>query len=215
MADITCGVQEDGSICGRAVYARSFCSKHYARWRTTGDPLLKLKRGPLRVVDPALRFWPKVDKHGPISEHAPELGPCWIWTAWVSPRNGYGTFGFGRRNNSGYAHRWSYEQANGPVPEGLELDHLCRVRHCVNPAHLEAVTHAENVRRAAAFVTCCPQGHPYNDTNTYIGPNGKRRCRVCAREHDRRRGRPRDFTSSDPNYPDQQNGPSITITVVS
>ena len=71
--------------------------------------------------------------------------PCWVWTG-TRQRNGYGSFGVKGRTLR--AHRWSYEFYVGPIPAGLQIDHLCRVRNCVNPEHLEPVTHAENMRRA-------------------------------------------------------------------
>lgn len=70
--------------------------------------------------------------------------PCWVWQWGIFQTTGYGMY------RQGTAHRYVYEQARGIVPGGLELDHLCRVRECVNPDHLEAVTHAENVRRGAS-----------------------------------------------------------------
>ncbi|MGW5427907.1 HNH endonuclease signature motif containing protein [Streptomyces sp. NPDC004059] len=94
------------------------------------------------------------------------------------------------------AHRVSYQLAYGTVPDGLVTDHLCRVRHCVAPEHLEVVTNAENVRRGNAGLlertrTHCPAGHPYDDANTRIRANGWRDCRACeaAREDRRREGR--------------------------
>ncbi|MEE8234211.1 MAG: HNH endonuclease signature motif containing protein [Gammaproteobacteria bacterium] len=87
------------------------------------------------------------------------------------------------------AHRVSYEMENGLVPKGLELDHLCRVRNCVNPQHVEPVTHKENCQRGEVGInhrrkTHCNRGHPYSGDNLYIVPkNGKRGCKTCSREN--------------------------------
>lgn len=92
-------------------------------------------------------FWAKVDKDGPVPEGRPELGPCWIWTAALNSE-GYGVFRAYERNR--YAHILSWEKEHGRLPPGRELDHLCRTPRCVRPSHLEAVTHAINVRRGNA-----------------------------------------------------------------
>lgn len=104
-------------------------------------------------------------------------------------RRGYGKFSLGGR--MGFAHRFSYELANGPASGGLVIDHLCRVPSCVAPLHLEAVAQAENVRRGAAGKaeaarTHCPLGHEYTAANTYQDPRGKRRCRACMPRWSRR-----------------------------
>lgn len=83
-----------------------------------------------------------------------------------------------------YAHRVMYEHMVGAIPEGSQLDHLCRNRMCVNPDHLEPVTPRENTRRAVALITECPNGHPYNEANTaysYAGDVRRRYCRECKR----------------------------------
>lgn len=140
---------------------------------------------------PEERFWERVDKDGPVPEHRPKLGRCWLWTGAPTARGGYGLIGAGGTRNQVRAHRFSYELLVGPIPAGLEIDHLCRVHLCVRPTHLEAVTHAENVRRGrmpdisrirALSRTHCRHGHPFDEANT--GRNkrdGSRYCRTCAR----------------------------------
>lgn len=159
--------------CEEPVKGRGWCVKHYARWRRHGDPLWE----PPTLMD---RFWAKVDKGGPA---VGDLGPCWLWTA--STHGGYGSISGGSVGPPLSAHVVAWEDANGPVPEGLELDHLCRVRPCVNPSHLEPVTHAENMRRAR--LDRCRRGHPYDEANTYVSPAGKRQCRACHADAQRTR----------------------------
>jgi len=139
---------------------------------------------------PAIRFWAKVDKKGPTPPTFRHRGQCWQWTAGVIS-TGYGMFH--RSKTKGVlAHRYAYELLIGPIPDGLVIDHLCRNRRCVNPAHLEAVTMRVNTRRGLsvstfnALKTDCPAGHPYSPENTYISPKGSRICRACARERDRK-----------------------------
>lgn len=100
----------------------------------------------------------------------------------------------GRRGAVLYAHRFSYELAYGPVPKGLVIGHLCRMRHCVAPDHLEAVTVGENIRRGETgsnmrSKTHCPQGHPYDEANTYVRPRGGRQCRTCRAAQKKERAR--------------------------
>lgn len=123
------------------------------------------------------RFWNKVKK----------TQKCWLWTAYIFP-SGYG--GFKLAGKSRTAHSVAYELTHGLVPNGLQLDHLCRTRHCVNPQHLEPVTARVNIRRGNSGLmfakrqlakTHCPQGHEYNAVNTYNNPNkSNRHCRICA-----------------------------------
>lgn len=127
---------------------------------------------------------------------------CWVFTGALN-KEGYGVVGRGRRGEGTMlAHVAVFEAVNGPVPEGMEVDHTCLVHACCNPAHLEPVTHAENMRRAwaaglltmppgsaiNAAKTHCPKGHPYDETNTYR-ISRERRCRACMRARDA--GRPR------------------------
>lgn len=107
-------------------------------------------------------------------------GECWLWRAAKDPC-GYGQFYWNGRPHK--AHRVAYALTFGAIPKGKELDHLCRVRHCVRPSHLDPVSHRENVKRGirGAITTHCPQGHPYDEANTAIQTNGARRCRACSR----------------------------------
>lgn len=105
---------------------------------------------------------------------------CWEWDG-AHTSGGYGETWID--NHVVYAHRVSYLRAVGPIPEGLELDHLCGNRGCVNPEHLEAVTHAENMRRGATGgpppKSECVNGHPFTDENVYVNAKGRRECRRC------------------------------------
>lgn len=127
------------------------------------------------------RFWNKVD----------QTSECWTWVAYCTPR------GYGRYNLDGricFAHRVAYEDQRGPIPDGLELDHLCRNTSCVNPDHLEPVTRRENILRGLGPIvlnqnrmryaaskrarTHCKRGHEYTPENTRYLTSG-RECRAC------------------------------------
>jgi hypothetical protein len=115
---------------------------------------------------------------------------CWVWTAALSQGYGY----VRRRRKTHKAARVIYVLLVGPIPDGLQLDHLCRNRACVHPHHLEPVTSRENTMRglnpsaAKARQTHCKRGHDFNEENTRINPrNGTRTCRVCHRERERER----------------------------
>jgi hypothetical protein len=119
------------------------------------------------------RFWDKVKK----------TDTCWLWTGGKDGA-GYGAFGDGQER---LAHRLAYKDLKGPIPEGLQIDHLCCVRHCVNPDHLEAVTQKENILRGNgpcaqnARKQCCPRGHEYIQEMR----SGKtiRRCLICTKNY--------------------------------
>lgn len=127
-------------------------------------------------MTPAHRFMEKV-------EQTPE---CWYWVGALAD-NGYGNFWDGARQEK--AHRWSYVNiGGGTIPEGMVIDHICRVRDCVRPDHLRVMTRGDNVRIGEkANRTHCPLGHVYNDENTYYRSTGSRVCRACARIKDRAR----------------------------
>lgn len=128
------------------------------------------------------RFWKKV-------EVIP--GGCWLWKA-SKFSNGYGYFHVRQdgERKANLAHRWCYEQMKGPIPEGLDLDHTCRVRHCVNPDHLEPVTRSMNLSRsplmgrANSSKTHCKHGHLLDGDNVYL-INGHRHCKRCKLERNR------------------------------
>lgn len=117
------------------------------------------------------RMWSRVDKSG----------ECWIWTGATTPGGKYGVIGKPGSRGNILTHVAAYLEFVGPVPAGWQVDHLCRVTLCCNPAHLEAVTQAENLRRQAAAVTRCPFGHEYTPENTYHPPATPewRQCRKC------------------------------------
>lgn len=110
---------------------------------------------------------------------------CWVWTGARNPK-GYGSVSAGK-NASALAHRVTYTMAHGSIPDGLQLDHTCLNTSCVNPAHLEPVTNAENMRRRFALQTHCVKGHPLAGDNLRYSPKNdgstRRVCMACHREH--------------------------------
>lgn len=160
MAKGSCSVEG----CERPALARVLCAMHYHRGRADGS---------LRLLDWTETFWEKVLKSD----------GCWTWTGSLSV-HGYGKVTRQRRFRS--AHRLAYELLIGPIPAGLTLDHLCRNRRCVKPAHLEPVTMRENLRRGdspsaiARRTNRCKNGHVYTPENTYFWRGG-RSCVVCRR----------------------------------
>lgn len=142
------------------------CNRHYERERLSGR--LEVDRR-----DPLTKFWSRVEK----------TSTCWVWTA--AKANGYGRMQWNGRQQP--THRIAYELLVGPIPEGLEIDHLCRNRACCNPDHLEPVTsqvnmlRGETVAAANAAKDSCPEGHPYDEANTYLW-RGNRLCLTCRHE---------------------------------
>lgn len=120
-------------------------------------------------------------------------GSCWLWQGGLDI-GGYGFFRIKGRPHQ--AHRVAYMLSRGAIPAGLQLDHLCRERRCVNPVHLEAVSQWENIRHGTSFSakhavkTHCLRGHPLSGPNLIAAPR-KRECRSCRQMRDRRRGRRR------------------------
>lgn len=192
MTGVEC--QIDG--CTSPKRARGWCSKHYKRWQTHGDPLAVFwERG-----NPEANFWAKVQRGDP--------GECWPFTGYITV-DGYGQFMV--RQVPTAAHRYAYQLAGGTIPAGLGIDHMCHNREpsctkgslcphrrCVNPGHLVPATQSENSRRGRtggdkaaeqAAKTHCPQGHPYDEANTILARNGVgnlgRKCRTCERRRKR------------------------------
>ena len=119
------------------------------------------------------RFWSKVEF----------TTDCWLWNG-IKNNNGYAGFGYGKRTWIG-AHRFVYELYNGEIPEKMVVDHLCRVRHCVNPHHMEVVTQRENLLRGKTIPaihsqkTHCVRGHELKGDNLYSPKDGSRQCQIC------------------------------------
>jgi hypothetical protein len=158
--------------CPRKSHGRGWCKKHYQRWSRNGDVLWE----PLSIEE---RFWKKVNK----------TDTCWLWTGAITGA-GYGHLYIDYKDV--YAHRLAYEFLVGPIPEGLVLDHLCRVHNCVRPDHLEPVTDKENLARGEATLfqtskTHCPQGHEYAGENLYLSSTNRRYCRTCQNVNQKRR----------------------------
>jgi hypothetical protein len=143
-----------------------------------------------------VRFWSKVSK---------DDDGCWRWTGHLG-RLGYGRFRVGTRTRP--PHQVAYEMGVGPIPPGLELDHLCRNRSCVNPAHLEPVTRQENILRGTspaalhALKTHCPQGHEFTEDNLVAWHlrRGSRICRTCLMEAERLRRKSPEYLAQKREY---------------
>lgn len=139
----------------------------------------RFTKGSIRIIDKAY-----IENRVEIDEAG-----CWLWQR-AKDKHGYGRIQIYKKENdltirtrvSRKAHRIAYVLYSGVIPEGLVLDHLCEVRACVNPDHLEPVLQAENLRRGFKFrgrQEYCKRGHVYDEENTYIRPLGTRQCRAC------------------------------------
>lgn len=158
--------------CNRDTHARGWCRLHYQRWKDKGDVLWE------PPTPPSMRE--RIERG--ISKTA---SGCWEWQGSISS-SGYGRLS--KNNRPAYSHRESYEAFVGPIPEGFQIDHLCRNTKCCNPEHLEAVTPLTNGMRSKSFAarkarqTHCIHGHPLSGDNLYIRPKeGWRMCKTCTR----------------------------------
>lgn len=174
--DLPCVLDE----CEGLRVAKGYCDKHYRRWKKHGDP----NKVETIIGDDLARFWSHVD-----------IGTDghWLWRAAVNEK-GYGTWRL--RGATTLVHRFSYEHFVGKIPNGLQIDHLCRTPSCVNPDHLEPVTHDENQRRGKNGVLRvekveCKHGHSLSGDNLYVFKDGSRGCKECrrraSREYERRK----------------------------
>lgn len=167
--------------CERMVRSRGLCNPHYLNVLRHGVAV-RPKQTPVERFHALTRV-------GPVPSNRPELGECWLWKGYVAPGR-YAQFKVDGQPH--LAHRWSYMTFVGPIPAGMQIDHLCVTPRCVRPTHLEPVTGRENLLRGRTFQaenaakTECVNGHPFDEANTHITPKGTRRCRACGRDQARR-----------------------------
>lgn len=161
--------------CDRPLRSTGMCNAHRQRAASGNTRAGTPVRQAYSDAPPEVRFWDYVDK----------TESCWLWTGYVKTA-GYGQFNV-CHGRTALAHRYSYELLVGPIPAGLTIDHLCKVRRCVNPDHMEPVTAGENALRGdgpaalAARRDTCGKGHPYTPQTTRI-EDDHRRCLTCRRE---------------------------------
>jgi hypothetical protein len=196
-------------------HAENMAHKRKGRLRTPGqsgrlrsrpraDQRIDMKVDAVESIALPERFWKKVNRNGPVSPLRPELGPCWLHQGTPEKATGYVRCEINRVRD--YVHRFVYGAFVEPIPDGKEIDHLCHNadpscpsdasclhRRCVNPDHLEAVTHRENMDRSPNNLAVknrlkshCLHGHPYDEANTRVTSHGGRACRACNREAQQR-----------------------------
>lgn len=155
---------------------------HYRRWQVNGDPA---------VTRSVTRGMPLLER---LNYYTSNTGDCWTWAGGLN-KDGYGRIQVGQ--SSAFAHRVSYELRVEAIPEDLVIDHLCRVRRCVNPSHMELVQRAENTMRGYgtgaknARKTHCIRGHELTQDNIYVylaaSGNPSRTCKACTRIRNKKR----------------------------
>lgn len=169
--------------CGARSRALGYCTKHYQRVKKYGDPNIARDPATSGGQDDTLSLWGLRTRFVEKIAFEPMSG-CWFWLG-VTDACGYGCIRVDGRFWG--THRYAYETIIGPVPDGLEIDHLCQVRNCVNPAHMEPVTQEENKRRAGLRRTMCASGnHPRFPGSRYGKGTNAGRCKECVRAASRR-----------------------------
>lgn len=154
--------------CANNSHALGFCGMHYGRFKRHKDPLIIKRVYPKRALSLKERIENKILK----------TDKCWLWQGEIR-KNGYGSIRINKKNYT--IHRVYYELNKGQIPTGLTIDHLCRIKNCINPDHLEPVTLIENLKRGYGIgvqnsnKTYCPKGHEYNG----VDKNGHRLCLTC------------------------------------
>jgi hypothetical protein len=172
--------------CDRTAITRGWCDKHYRRFKKTGDPLELSRKGPAPIAP--------IDRL--LAKTTIDSGDCWLYQGWLQ-KNGYARIYLPKPIDGHVnAHRFSYEYFITEIPAELEIDHLCNQRNCMNPWHMEPVSHAENMRRGTDRLwgnrTYCNRGHALTDADVRTIPGTQpgwiaRTCRQCYHENNRKK----------------------------